>query len=253
MLVMARGIAEGAGGLVTDGLGFHVNINDASSYGGSGQTVSDISSNSYDMYLGATSGAEATDPTYAAGPPAYLSTDGGDYLKQISSATGSIVQTFGRQDTEFSLEFVMYWVAGNSAGILSAGAGGSGGDDGCGLLTDGSGNLYVYTNGGIASAVYQQLTRPSSNAWHHCALTGQHDGSTCRWYVDGTQQDTYTKNETAWVTGDANTPLYILARNNGSVFAPSGFRFGCCRLYTRALTADEVSQNFAIEDAIYSF
>jgi hypothetical protein len=58
---------------------------DSSSYDGSSQTWYDLSGNGFDWYCGATSGAEASDPTFngSAGgksPSEYWSFDGGDWF-----------------------------------------------------------------------------------------------------------------------------------------------------------------------------
>lgn len=74
--------------------------------------------------LGATSGTETSDPTFNAGPPAYWSLDGGDYV-EVLHPTPTLEPTFGTSD-QWTLMVVARFATppGTSATLLSMKSGG---------------------------------------------------------------------------------------------------------------------------------
>jgi hypothetical protein len=77
---------------LTGNLKLCIDAGDSGCYGGSGQTITDLSAEGSDLWLGATSSGEASDPTFngsAGGLSAseYFSFDGGDWLTFKSKPT----------------------------------------------------------------------------------------------------------------------------------------------------------------------
>ncbi len=79
-------------GMLSDGgsgsLALCLDAADPRSYPGSGQTWFDMSGNGRDFFVGVTSGAEASDPTFtgnAGDPGAYFAFDGGDFMRKASA------------------------------------------------------------------------------------------------------------------------------------------------------------------------
>lgn len=91
---IVRGVARDESGIsnmqsVVSSAKFDVDATLSASYDGTSQTWANfISDTSYDFYLGATSGSEASDPTFngtAGAADAYFSTDGGDFFRLIGA------------------------------------------------------------------------------------------------------------------------------------------------------------------------
>lgn len=86
--VLLREILERAG--VLGSCKVCLDAADPSSYPGSGQTWFDVSGNANDYFLGATGGAEASDPTFVGSVgalDAYFSFDGGDFFNETAAHT----------------------------------------------------------------------------------------------------------------------------------------------------------------------
>lgn len=95
---------------LTSGLQLCLDAGDAASYS-SGQSWLDTSGNGYDFFRGATSGAEASDPTFngTAGQRAstnYWSFDGGDFFR-LALANPSWVNDLHKDNAKFTL---MTWI-----------------------------------------------------------------------------------------------------------------------------------------------
>jgi len=100
---------------------------EARSYPGSGQTWSDLSGNGSDFYLGATSGAEASDPTFngqvgARRAGTYFSFDGGDYFT-MAVATPTWMQNLHKAGAKLGILAWWYMAASGGSQLLFATAG----------------------------------------------------------------------------------------------------------------------------------
>lgn len=96
---------------LTSGLKLCLDAGDANSYSGSGQSWLDTSGNGYDFFRGATSGAEASDPTFngTAGQRSsgeYWSFDGGDFFR-YDSANETWMNNLHKDNAKFTL---LAWV-----------------------------------------------------------------------------------------------------------------------------------------------
>ena len=103
---------------LTTGLKLCLDKGDANSYA-SGQSWLDVSGNGYDFFLGATGGAEASDPTSngtAGGrsPEEYWSFDGVQFFR-LASANPTWVNNFHKDNAKFTLA-VNYVVDGQTDG-----------------------------------------------------------------------------------------------------------------------------------------
>lgn len=232
-------------GVVTSGLALHISVL-SGSYPGSGQSLTDLGPNGWGMYLGETSGADASDPTYAAGPPAHLTLDGGDWLNTQASLTTGLPRTMGQTGVEFTVEC---WVKiGSAAGAAIVGnKNGLGGGNGFSLEIVAAGNDYFVFYGGSNIQTTVASTYPTGS-WVHLAYTGNPNGAvTCRLYEQAVEIFTHTPNNSAFSSGDSTDQLHFGARGNMGAPMPTSSALSVLRLYSRALTAAEISRNFTVE------
>ena len=99
-------------------------------------------------------------------------------------------------------------------------------------------NFPLASNAGKSTRyTYSQLT---SNVWTH--IVGQHNtvSNEGKIYVNGINLATTTG--VTQEIGSQNTSLYIASRGGTQLFLPCAI--GVIRIYNRALTAQEVSQNY---------
>jgi len=90
-----------------DGLACCYDFGESDCYSGSGQTVTDLSGNGLTLNLGATSGAEASDPTFngvagALSENEYFSFDGGDYFT-LASANPTDINDLHKNNADLML------------------------------------------------------------------------------------------------------------------------------------------------------
>ena len=97
-----------------------------------------------------------------------------------------------------------------------------------------SGGTEIYMPGNIVST-----KKVASNGWHHVAFTAS-VGGTCVWYVDGLQAGGGTVPLTA---SFANTGKLLIGAYDGAAL-PIRALMDDVRIYNRALSADEILQNY---------
>ena len=107
------------------------------------------------------------------------------------------------------------------------------------------GNLYIVYNGSTSSTIVASTTGQNyyDNKWHH--VVSQTNGNTIFLYVDGVLKAQNTNAVTPW-TGTSpwpTDPLNIGRDNNNNNYFFSG-SIGPIKIYNRALSAQEVLQNF---------
>ena len=218
----------------------------------SGQTWTDKTANANNFFLGTTSGADATDPTHAAGPPAYFSSDGGDFFKLTTAHSGELLRKVGRQDTPFTVEAWVYRgaTANTDEALFTNGSPGAGADAISIMLDYSSNRPALNVEGGEQGVGTAQL---AVGAWKHFALAGRLDGTvTCTWYTNGAANGTFTYNMSGWTTGDSVGVPNIGTSNDGAANTfQSGTRISIFRAYDRVLAAAEISQNFNVERGIF--
>ena len=219
------------GSIVDDSsLKLHLDASDSSSYGGSGTTWSDLTSNGNDATL-------VNGLNYISNNGGYFDADGSnDYIDlnykipcpvnftlefwfkyDSTSAGGRILGTVSRDDNCLAIECS---ATSGAVAIQCAGAGGSGANFG--------------TNG------------PTDTNWHHWVIT--RDGSKIIYYLDGILKATSTGfSSTATYTSSYDSALMTLrngyAHMNGSI---AQFRY-----YDDTLTAQEVITNYRATQGNY--
>ena len=107
------------------------------------------------------------------------------------------------------------------------------------LLTNSSNQVELRTNWGTVSGESGEFTHNSTGTltvgqWHHVAVT--YDGSTTRFYIDGTEDST----SSATVTIGTTTDKLQLGGDDGSVYDLTGAMYDA-RVYNRVISADEVN------------
>ena len=230
--------------IVRNGLTVWLDANREDSYS-SGQTWTDLMGLS-DMYRGATSGSDGSDPTFNTGAPNYFSTDGGDYFTSVNANAGTLVRTWGRSNSPFSLEMWAYFTGLSTATKVFAGNFTSGPSNYGAIRESGTvaGNLVFEEGAGATSNLSMTVTQ---DAWTQVVWTILTDGATtCTAYERAVSEATGTIS-TSWSSGDSNGNFTIWGTTGGLVLAPSGTRIAVLRLYNRILTADEVLQNYQAE------
>jgi len=210
--------AYGGPDIITDGLVFAVDAGSIRSYAGSGTTAYNLVANN-DVSL-------INGLGWQSGNGGYFSSDGTDDSMTTPDAANLDL-------VDFTLEGWVWWDQHKNYGsFLVKGPGGTGG-------------LFNYSFFGYTTTVsfgfgdgsnYRSIaiSTPAINEWHH--IVGTYDGSTLKFYLNGTLANSTSITATPNQNNDA---LQILQ----SQHSIDG-RIGCARVYNQALTAAEVTQNY---------
>ena len=248
MMLLAPQFFTGAVELVEDGLSLHLDAGQSASYGGSGQTWSDLTASGFDFHLGKTGTASSDDPTFngTAGDESadeYFSHDGGDIYKTVSAHSGALPRLMGRDDTAFTLEMWVYF-SDDTSNVQLFGNMAASGENGFRFLWSSATTARIELDVYPLSSSATNSTNISANAWHQIAISGTADGTTGIFVVDGAQDGTWSLNNT-WTTGDSTRQAIISGREIDSALRfASGSRLAIVRAYNRALSAGELSQNY---------
>lgn len=236
--------------IVTENLGLHLDAGDSASYGGSGQTWSDLTANGFDFFVGETVGAEANDPTFngvagAKSSAEYFSYDGGDWHQQAAAYSGSIMRKIGRNDTAFAIEMWLYHIAGAIYYAASTSDGG--------VVNSGFG-YEINRAAGKSNCVFQpanslagaSTTAMTTATWNQVGMTGKADGSTGNYILNGTLDGTWTKNNSSFTAGDSTSTMRIGCSGRATSQSPflNTQRLAIVRIYSGLLTAAQVLQNY---------
>ncbi len=160
----------------------------------------------------------------------------------LSSNYVSLVASGGLSTATLTVEICHGMFVGNNSGLVVFGAANES-STACGLAYRYASNANtVYASGTSAqTSLGAYYTSPTSMAF--CK-----SGSTINCYAKGLLKNTYT---VSFSSRDSVTNIYLLSNNRTSDFArtrPSGPIY-CVRIYSRALTADEIAANYAIDKA----
>lgn len=164
-----------------------------------------------------------------------FTTDTGRYLKSLHfTATNQHVQISNLNVTDFTNNYSFAWWA----KISSNGPMHWGFKDGVRLNGLYNGNLWN-TGDSSSNPLYNpgtttQVTKPTLNTWHHWVMTG--DGTKCRVYQDGVlwaEAKTYKA-----ITG---TTIFLNGWDNVTTYASNDYYIDDFRIYSTALTAEQVS------------
>ena len=234
-------------GIVRSGLVVHLDADNAGSYPGSGQAWFDLIK-AEEFFLGTTSGVEASDPTFSAGPPGRFSFDGGDQFQAKAALSGHLLRKIGRTDQPFTLE-AWFFRAGSGDGTQQTLF--------CNDSLSANNGMIWYASGttiGKPAAAYFPISGSGSSdatnvqtagTWALLGLTGRGDGSTSTHYKNGAADGTFTLTNT-WTTGDSNDVPQIGAIN-AALTLDNGARLAVFRAYDRILSAAEMAANFNAE------
>jgi hypothetical protein len=229
--------------LVTTGLTYHLDIGVTASYSGSGSTVNDLSGS------GLGSSTLYNTPTYTGG---YLTFNGSSqYL-----LTSNLVSKFNSpSNTTLTLETWVYAASDNGVVVDELGqtaiSPATGWRDPNIEIVSGSAKMSVWA-GGVQTTTAGTFLR---NQWNHLALT--YDGTTLRTYINGVAGSTSTiARQAPWIYAAAgSTNLYYGLFNADSTNMGDGSylagNLGQFRVYTRALSAAEVTQNYTASKSRY--
>ena len=227
------GTFGGAQPIVTDGLVFAVDAANYESYPGSGTTWSDLSGNS-------NNGTLTNGPTFDSGNGGSIVFDGTNDYVRVPSAQ-SFIPT-----TNMTIEAWQY-MEGRDSTIL--------------MVTDGSGANEVLLYNGWASLLNNKFgvafnspsgistwlvsnTTPPLNAWTHICVTK--NGTTISLYFNAVFDNSNT--QSGDVSVGANSPLLIGvdadSGNEGNLGNYFEGNLSNIKIYNRALTASEITQNY---------
>ena len=218
----AQGGGGGGSGIVTTNLIAHVDAGDTNSYGGTGTTWSDLTSNSNDFTL-------INGPVYSS------STDGGVFTFDGTNDRAETSNTVSLSG-DFSFDA---WINTGGGGNTVFSIGTWSLTSGLSIIAGSTGTAYYLKIETGNSAVYNG-SLIASPAWAHIALV--RSGSTNTVYLNATSIATYTNSAT--LSGN----LYLGARENYSSSwyeIHLGGKISNARLYDgTALSATEVTQNY---------
>lgn len=243
---------------VTSGLVFML---DPASYSG-GQVWG---ASPYDFILGSSSGSDSADPTHAG---TYWTFDGGDYFTAVTSAN-AFIQGMHKAGSEWTIE--AWWYPTGSGGnvhpIFDSGTVDGGGSDmSRGVIFGEQGSLVnpegrwgvrvMRDSSGTPSLNAYLATPPALNAWHQHAVSFTGSGGSFLW-LDGAVAAS-NLGSTTWDgtlsspgTTDTANPARIGARGDGAFRVANGSRLGVIRVYNRALSQAELTQNWLADQATY--
>jgi len=221
----------------------------------SGQSWLDQTTNSYDVFLGATSGSSTDDPTFngSAGglsSSEYFSVDGADFFR-YDTTNETWMQNTHKDNAAFTFLAVVYLAStsGNKAvwgtdGVSVANVGsrwwfGDGTSRQELTISKGSAALDVVADSGVGTA-----------GWKVIAVSVDEAGGTGFFYLNGSydqvsSSDTFTS---TYATPSASSATYtaeIFGSGNGAGLMPSGSRIACFAAWSRALSKANL-------DAIYT-
>jgi hypothetical protein len=204
------------GGIVTNGLVLNLDAAKVASYSGTGTSWNDISGNN-------NNGTLTNGPTFSGiGKQASIVFDGVDDLIKINNGNGINI---GNIFTTF------VWVKFNSYNTVLLGSNDFA-DSGYPLYVENANNLYI-----AAGSIFTGITTAnlSTNQWFY--LTVVRNNTSIIWYKNGINIGTAT------LGSSSSNILKSVGDYNNRGFPLNG-NIASTQIYNRALSADEVSQNF---------
>ena len=222
--------------IITTGLVLHYDIGNTSSYPGSGATVVDLAENSNaTLYNG---------PTYSNG---YITFDGSNDTLITNTSLASKVTT--------DITSIMMWAYPMDNGILLSEIGSSALPNAAGWhdsqmeMVAGTMKFGMWDGDSIASVTSTVAT--PLNAWYHFAIV--YDGTKLNAYVNGTTAGSVTFSRQNPIE-EGNGLFYAIAATDITNMGDGSYanmRLGQFMVYSTALTATEVEQNFKAGRKIY--
>jgi len=206
---------------IRDGLILYLDAGDSNSYPGTGNTWTDLSGNDND-------GTLINGPTYSSDNGGFIVFDGVDDYITVSNVQPSTndftISVWVYKFNNTSNDYI--WDFGSNGGTLSSGT-----------SVGGYGFRYYNETLGTSSNMYTQGTIPDINKWYNVSITRNSGTSTM--YVNGSLI-TSSSGDTHDIS---STTLYIGRYGGGTDYEHHGY-ISNFSIYNRALTQQEVQQNF---------
>ena len=217
----------GSLGLLTN-LRLCLDAGDSASLPASSTKWLDLSGNGYDFFMGATVGAEATDPTINGTPDGlssseYLSFDGGDFLT-YDTANEAWMNNLHKNGAQYS---VMAWV--QYASVASAGFMGTNGNSaakiGMSMGMSGAGKLFASATNGSGVNAMQNISAASipTGQWAFLSTSVDEAAALHRLGINGTFE-TFDGTYLSPSASNATEVMQIGARGNNQVPLPNTSR-----------------------------
>lgn len=207
--------------LVTNGLTLRLDASNASSYGGSGTTWTDIAGTEQNIEL-------LNSPTYTSGTPSYFTFNGSN---QFGVGNGAVLTT-----TSYTKSVWFYVNAYADNNLVSSDTGGHF------MYMYGGNKIYCGHSNWSNYIEYPSTGTISLSTWYNVTLTfNTTDGMVL--YINGVQDSTYTANKAAH-NGDSS--INIATFGGGNLLNGRIAKVYC---YNRSLTSEEVLQNYNFDKA----
>lgn len=221
---------------VTSGLVLYYAPHNASSYSGTGTTVNSLASPNL---TGAMSNITFTNP--------YFAFNGSS--STISRADNALLEP-GTGD--FTLEAWVYYslIPGSSRCVMSkTDNGGLASNWSYGLRTSPAGATYIEVGNGTTSVTSPSYTVTTGQWYQIVGVWTNVAVNTIEFYVNGASQGS-NSHSFASVKNSTN-PLYLGSYNGGEYSQWFNGRMGIARIYNKALSSEEVLQNWNANKSIY--
>lgn len=230
------GFSTPAASVVATGLVLQYDIGNPASYPGSGATVTDLAGNSNaTLYNG---------PTYSSG---YLTFDGSNDVLITNTSLASKVTT--------DITSISMWAYPMDNGVLLSEVG-SNALPNAAVWHDSQmemvgGTMKFGMWGGVGIGSITSTIATPLNSWYHFTIV--YDGTTLRAYVNGTLAGTNTFARLNPIEGGAGIHYAIAATDitNMGDGTYANMRLGQFLVYSTALSADQVLQNFSATRGVY--
>lgn len=221
----------------------------------SGQSWLDRSGNGYDFFLGATSGAEASDPTLtgtAGVRDSYWAFDGGDFFR-YDTTNETWMQNIHKDNAVFTI-LSLYYRSTSASADMSTGTSGSGAlATGFMFGNNGAIQYLLVQNAGANVLTVTGDTSISEDAYHMIAVslteaTGAGGGF---YYLDGaynqvSASDTFTSTYSSPSAGSASFTMEVAACGSGGNPFESGDRLSAVAVWSSALTKAQLDVIWAL-------
>jgi hypothetical protein len=220
--------------IVTDGLVLCLDAADRNSYPGSGSTWYDLSGNSYNNSL-------INSPSFNTANGGNIIFDGANDYAQITSSS----KLTGITDVSAScyVNMISSGSAGSPGGIFNRYFNTTG-NNGWNIIANISGSTVSFSfNGRESSAAYfSNLTNYDYdlNTWYY--IVGVKQGTSWKVYVNGNLEVNNTNGNGTTTFG--NNIIYFGGYPQFGTVHRSNFKIGLCGIYNRALSSDEITQNY---------
>jgi hypothetical protein len=220
---------------VTNNLVLYFDPSNPSSYSGSGTIINDLSGNNLN---GNMSNITFTSP--------YFSFNGSS--SQISVADNALLEP---SSGDWSIEFWVNYslIAGSSRVLIGKTDGGNAQDWGYGLRTAANGNTLMEIGNGTTS-LQSSITALTTNNWYQVVGVWTNVlNNSLALYVNGNLIGSIPHSFTS--VKNTTSPLYIGSFNGGQFSQWLNGRMGVVRMYNKALSGSEITQNYNADKSKY--